>query len=332
MKLGLIIGRFQPVHDGHLSIIERSLKENDHTLILVGSSNKLPDFKNPFTAQERLKLLHDNLGEANYTLVSLKDKPTDDEWIQDVIATVMNVEDDPTQVTLYCAPKDEDWYRKNLLYPIVTLDNISISATQVRHAWYLDELWTVNKSLPKATKDFLEKHHDRERLTTEYITTKDSAMFKLQGHPFRNPMEPVSFAVITQGNKLLVGRRKGARGYGQLGLLGGYIENTETTLDGCMREVSEESGIDLRSLITEGRARCLLQSITENLDDIGTRTIGINYLFLISPDVDLELTPDGTETSELTWVSLKDVLEERELLFYNHNQVVQAAYSKLGDI
>lgn len=329
LKLGLIIGRFQPLHNGHLSLIAKAQEECEKVLVLVGSTNRLPDFKHPFPYEERLGLLKKSL-DASIDIRPLPDKPTDDEWIQDVVGHVLSIQEDPTEVTLYCGKKDEAWYRKNLLYPIETENEWNISATEVRAAWYTDTLWTVEDSIPLVTQDFLEKHEDKDRLATEYTNTLESVDHKRTGHPFSNPMEPVSFAVIIRDNKLLVGKRQGWRGKGQYGLAGGYIQNDETTLEGCIREVNEELSLDLQALIRDGKAKCMAQSVEENLNDIGTRTLGINYLFVVHPDVSLDITVDEVETSDYKWIPLMDVLEERELLFYNHNLVTQRLISKLG--
>jgi bifunctional NMN adenylyltransferase/nudix hydrolase len=328
MKVGLIIGRFQPLHNGHVSLIERSLEENDKTIVVVGSINKLPDFKNPFTAEERIQFIRDRF--EGLIIVPMKDCPTDDEWESNVIALVNNIEENPANVTLYTNPKDEQWYREHLVYPVKVLDDVNISATQIRHAWYTNSLWTVESLLPDGIQKYLEEHHDVVRLIDEYHGTMESMKAKEEGHPFGNPMEPVSFAVIVQGDKLLVGKRKGFRGKGQLGLLGGYLQNTETTLDGCMREVLEESDVDLASLLATGRAKCITRAIEENIDDIGTRTLGVNYLFVIHPEEELELNPDGEETESLEWVDLTDVLHEKTLLFFNHNLITQRLLSIAG--
>jgi bifunctional NMN adenylyltransferase/nudix hydrolase len=153
---------------------------------------------------------------------------------------------------------------------------------------------------------------------------------KKQGHPFGNPMEPVSFAVIVKDLKILVGKRNGTRGKGQYGLPGGFITNTETTLDGCMREVLEETSVDLKTLVQNGDALCLAQAVEENTDDIGTRTIGINYLFTVKPEADFTVTVDGEETTDFKWVPIRDLVEDKELLFFNHNRIVRRLLSKVG--
>ena len=60
----LFIGRFQPFHEGHLSVVKRALRDNDFLLIGIGSAEEdyLPD--NPFTAGERWEMIRAALDEA----------------------------------------------------------------------------------------------------------------------------------------------------------------------------------------------------------------------------------------------------------------------------
>lgn len=333
MKLSLVIGRFQPCHNGHLTLIDEARKQGEKTLVLIGSAGKLPDFKNPFSADERLNLLKQVNPEGDDIIYrTLRDKPTDDEWVQDVVAQVLSLEEDPTQVTLFCAPKDEQWYRSNLLYPVETVAEDNISATQIRTAWYGNSLWAVEDKIPEATLSLLNNHKDLDRLSTEYSVVSRDHLNKVDSHPFNNPIEPVSFAVIIQDNKLLTGVRGNPRGDGQLGLPGGYINSTESTMDGCMREVNEELSIDLHELIVQGKAKCIARSIEENLDDLGARTLGINYLFVVDPSVTLDIEVDNVETTGYQWLPLSEVLTEDIPLFYNHNLVTQRLISQLGEL
>lgn len=50
---GLLIGRFQPFHLGHLEAILFGLSKVENLWIGIGSSNKSHEMKNPFTADER---------------------------------------------------------------------------------------------------------------------------------------------------------------------------------------------------------------------------------------------------------------------------------------
>ncbi len=59
--VGLLIGRFQPFHSGHMSAIEYALKKVNHLYILVGSAQKSHESKNPFTAGERILMIRNAL-------------------------------------------------------------------------------------------------------------------------------------------------------------------------------------------------------------------------------------------------------------------------------
>lgn len=57
MKRGLLIGRFQPPHIGHLSAIKNILRECDELIIVIGSAQYSYTLKNPFTAGERVEMI-----------------------------------------------------------------------------------------------------------------------------------------------------------------------------------------------------------------------------------------------------------------------------------
>jgi bifunctional NMN adenylyltransferase/nudix hydrolase len=327
MKLALVIGRFQPLHNGHVDLIMEAKDAGDKVLVLVGSTNKLPDFKNPFSYEERKALLEETFG-SSIEIRPLPDRDSDDEWTQDVVAHVLSIEEDPTEVMVFCSDKDEAFYRKALVFPVTTVNNVAISATEIRESWYTDDV--RYNDMPTCSALLLEEHKDHSRLTIEYATTLHMKDRKTLGHPFGNPMEPVSFAVIIQNGQVLVGRRAGPRGAGQLGLAGGFVENTETTLEAAMRETKEELGLDLKELIKNGQAVCMAQAVSENLGDLGVRTLGVNYLFVIKPDAEVEINVDSGETTGYSWVSYLDICEDKTLLFFNHNQIVRQLLSKIG--
>ena len=56
-KCGLYIGRFQPIHIGHESIIRRMLLECDHVIIAIGSAQESGTQRNPFTVEQRTDLI-----------------------------------------------------------------------------------------------------------------------------------------------------------------------------------------------------------------------------------------------------------------------------------
>ena len=54
---GLLIGRFQPFHLGHLDAILFALSRTENLFIGIGSSNKSNEKKNPFSSEERREMI-----------------------------------------------------------------------------------------------------------------------------------------------------------------------------------------------------------------------------------------------------------------------------------
>jgi len=69
--IGLLIGRFQPFHLGHLDAVKFALSSVDELLIGIGSSNKLNEKRNPFTADERKQMIESSLDEVTLGKVKI---------------------------------------------------------------------------------------------------------------------------------------------------------------------------------------------------------------------------------------------------------------------
>jgi len=54
---GLLIGRFQPFHNGHLEAVIFALSKVEKLYVGIGSSNKDHEKRNPFTADERKSMI-----------------------------------------------------------------------------------------------------------------------------------------------------------------------------------------------------------------------------------------------------------------------------------
>ena len=75
MKTGVILARFQPIHNGHLQLIKKACDENEQVLVIIGSIDKLSK-RNPipWTIRKQLveKAIKDHsLGYVNRTVSTL---------------------------------------------------------------------------------------------------------------------------------------------------------------------------------------------------------------------------------------------------------------------
>lgn len=330
-KLGVVIGRFQPFHTGHLKLIKKALKDCEKVLVLIGSCTKSPDYKNPLASATRrdmvLEVTHKLAGNDLY-LLPIKDFPLDHEWVSEVIGYVNSFEEDPTLVTIYTSERDAEFYRTNFIYNLdVTLrDDVVVTGTDIRKEMYEDR--TVSKDVPlklrKGLREFMETA-EFKRLKDEYFYCRTRKAEAELAHKFNNPIEPVCHAlVIHRGNALLV-RRNGIRGKGQLAMPGGFLQSNETTREAAIRELREETGIDL----TQMRAQVLSSAVEENLNGLSVRTLGINYCFVIHEEEEVEVEIDPNEVQEVLWIPVGDVAADTLPLFYNHLTAIRRLLSNI---
>lgn len=88
-KIGLVVGRFQPFHLGHLYLLREVLKHADKIIIAVGSSN-IEDANNPLSYNKRLEMLekvieHEKIQNRILKIVPSPDNPDDDIWLKDLL-------------------------------------------------------------------------------------------------------------------------------------------------------------------------------------------------------------------------------------------------------
>jgi nicotinamide-nucleotide adenylyltransferase len=83
----LFIGRFQPFHLGHLSVIKKAVAENDRVFIGIGSSeaNYLP--ANPFTCSERFQMIEaaldaEKIPREKYEIVTIRNIDNFALWVR----------------------------------------------------------------------------------------------------------------------------------------------------------------------------------------------------------------------------------------------------------
>jgi nicotinamide-nucleotide adenylyltransferase len=88
-QIALFIGRFQPFHLGHLSVIQDILTENTHLVIGIGSSQYSKTNINPYTYEEREAMIRAALKEANIslskiTIIAIPDIHDSEKWVKHV--------------------------------------------------------------------------------------------------------------------------------------------------------------------------------------------------------------------------------------------------------
>jgi len=159
---GLLIGRFQPFHLGHLEAIRFALSKVDKLWIGIGSSNKLSEKNNPFTADERNEMILSSIGMSisnKIQIYYIPDLEDHEKWIQNIDLIVPDFDvvftnDELTQ-SLYSK-------RGKKVIPVPFKDREVLSGTNIRNKILSDQDWET--LVPDGTKTVLKKMGANNRL------------------------------------------------------------------------------------------------------------------------------------------------------------------------
>jgi nicotinamide-nucleotide adenylyltransferase len=140
---GLLVGRFQPFHTGHLHAVRYALEKVEELCILVGSADKSHQLDNPFTAGERVYMIKAALEEAGIDckrvlIIPLPDSSAHSLWVASVKAAVPKFDvifsNDPLTRRLF----QEEGFT---VLDIPFYERSTFSATEVRRRMLKGEPW-----------------------------------------------------------------------------------------------------------------------------------------------------------------------------------------------
>ena len=160
---GLLIGRFQPFHLGHLEALQFALSKVEKLWVGLGSSNKPIQKNNPFSAQERQKMILSSIDDSIKEKISIYFIPDLDnhiKWIEKIDSIVPKFEiifsNDELIKHLYSK-------RSVKVDSIPFLDRENLSGTNIRDLIISDQNW--HDFVPEGTRNFLINTDAKMRLS-----------------------------------------------------------------------------------------------------------------------------------------------------------------------
>ncbi|MCL7387894.1 MAG: nicotinamide-nucleotide adenylyltransferase [Thaumarchaeota archaeon] len=174
MRRALFIGRFQPIHIGHVEAIKHILSENDELIIVVGSAQYSHTFDNPFTAGERIEMVRMALEEAGIDLrkvliIPVPDVGSHSMWVAHVKSLTPSFQTVYTNNPLVTQLFMEAGYE---VKPIEMFRRNELIATRIRKMMVEDEDWRA--LVPKSVAQFIDKIDGVKRIKT--IVSTDSPL------------------------------------------------------------------------------------------------------------------------------------------------------------
>ena len=169
---GLMMGRFQPFHLGHLDLVRQILKDCDEVIIAVTSSQFNYLEKDPFTAGERIEMIHDSIKESDLDLnrciiLSLENQFNIATWVsylKSMLPHFDKVFSGNDYVKMLLADSKIEVVAPEFL------DRKQFNATKIRSMIICDEEW--EKIVPPAVSNFIKKINGNNRL--EIINKSDT--------------------------------------------------------------------------------------------------------------------------------------------------------------
>jgi nicotinamide-nucleotide adenylyltransferase len=158
LRVGLLVGRFQPFHYGHLAAVKYALKHVDYLYVVVGSAQKSHERDNPFTASERISMIKSALDgnevdPSKWMAIPIPDADSHSVWVSSVESMVPRFDVVFTNDTLtFLLFKEEGIAVKAVPY----VDRRRYSATNVRDRILERKDWEslVPKEVARLVKEF----------------------------------------------------------------------------------------------------------------------------------------------------------------------------------
>lgn len=190
-KIGVFLSRIQPLHIGHLGIIEKALNENDKIIILIGSKNKNGTIRNPLDVKLRKEILEEALEEKlgiNYKKKIIiselpdwsmeTDTASNVEWGRYLYYNIVSLGEQKRFSIYFSDDKEiiEKWFedslRERITFRLFERNNMfnAVSSTKIREAFLNDDREYIEKSTPNAVierydeiKEILEKVYNNPK-------------------------------------------------------------------------------------------------------------------------------------------------------------------------
>jgi bifunctional NMN adenylyltransferase/nudix hydrolase len=299
-------------------------------LLFIGSHEVCRSLRNPFTTEERIEMLKIALTQAELkkiTFIPIHDSNYNcHEWVKEIkkLSTLNSQLSTPSQTAIIGHKKDGTSYYLDLFpewdfLEMPLLEN-GLSSTQIRKKWLGGTLAEQDK-IPPAVYSYLKNKENEEWAKIQKEEHKLVEEYKKEWSS--TPYPPVFVAgdalVLCQEHILLI-KRGAFPGKGLFAMAGGFLDSTEPIRHCAIRELIEETGIDLSYKELDKSIKTYRVFDDPNREPRG-RMISHTYLF----DLQAQAPPSikgADDASEALWYPLKDLEKIRAQFAGDHYKII----------
>ena len=181
---GLLIGRYQPFHLGHMHAVHYILNKLPEVIVAIGSAQFSHTLHNPFTAGERVTMIRLAMDEAKidaskYYLIPIRDLRIHDLWVPHLVSQTPRFEvvfsNEPVTSRLF----KEAGFR---VEPIPFYDRDTYFATEIRERIVAGKSW--DELVPSSVARYIKSIFGDERLRELALSDRPKQQKASTGSPF----------------------------------------------------------------------------------------------------------------------------------------------------
>jgi bifunctional NMN adenylyltransferase/nudix hydrolase len=344
-SIAVFIGRFQPFHKGHKSVVDQALSHADDVIVLIGSAFRPRSPKNPFTFEERRDMIVESFPadeKQRIHCLPIMDSVYDDTaWATQVrIAVQMKARqllgaDHRSEISLIGFKKDESSYYLKLFpeWRDIPVEGFKVqgatehlSATNIREQLYKGKS-TYDSQLPSGsnakiqsmpqTSGPLKVLREEAGYLRDYRALIAKASEAFNGWPVLT--QTVDAVVVQSGHILLVERGQ-LPGVGLWALPGGHLDHNETLEEAMIRELYEECRLDMPKGALKGRIKTSRRYDTPSRSE-KARVITEAFLVELPQRDKLEKVKGGDDARRAFWVPVSEI--DPRMMFEDHYDIIQ---------
>lgn len=331
------IGRFQPFHKGHKSVVDFALARAERVVIVVGSAGSARTAKNPWTEKERIAMIRACFTPeeaARLVFLPQRDYPYNfDKWLASVTAGVQSIalskfKADPYRIGLIGLDKDHSSF---YLHHFPQWESVEYRVDELIHASDIRECYfglsdaapdKYDSLLPPEVIDWLTQFQTCDAKSFHEVSEEGEFVKLYKTQWAKAPYAPTFVtvdAVVTQAAHVLMVSRKDMPGRGLLALPGGFLEQHETLKDGAIRELREETNIRLPVAVLRG---AIVNHKTFDAPDrsLRGRTITTAFHFKLD-EKELPKVKGGDDATRARWIPIADL--KRDQCFEDHFDIIE---------
>ena len=326
----MLIGRFQPFHNAHLEIIKRCTALTSQLVIVAGSAKQPRTYKNPFTFEERARMIKAataGLSLNVYVEPNVDTIYNDQAWAVRVQGIHSKYQCLGTKTAIIGHKKDDSSFYLDMFpqWEFINVEEIEpLSAVNIRDLYFKYDFNSnfIKNVVPETTYDFLMEFRRTEEFAQIVREREFVANYKKQyaSLPYP-PIFSTADAVVIQSGHVLMIKRRSEPGKGLWALPGGFVNaNTDKSVeDAAIRELREETGIKVPAPVLRGSIK---RSRVFDAIDRSARGRTITHAFHIElPDGELPKVKGSDDAEKARWVPIAEVRSEE--CFEDHYEILQ---------